>query len=320
MQGAEHQVSGFRSGQRQADGFQIAQLADQDVIRVFTQRRAQRLVEAVRIAVHFALVDQAFVRGVDEFDWVLDGEDMAVFVLVDVVHHRRQRGRLARTGRAGDQDQALRLVDQFAEHLGRGQVVQRQHLGGNGTEHRTGATVLVEGVDAETRQTGDLEGEVDFEQFLEIAPHLVGHDVVDQRMDLFVVQRRDIDTAHVAIDADHRRQAGRQVQVRSLVLHRKGEKFCDIHVPVPLGRFPVRRSRDPVVRPRPQPERRAAVRSVNPAGPSIARKPGPARDRSPANGGAGLHQWPPPSSAFSSESRRVAASLPSAYSMRVLSA
>src|SRR3546814_6431847 len=62
MQGAEHQVAGFRGGQRQADGFQVAQLADQDVVRVLAQRRAQRLVEAVGVAVHLALVDQALLR------------------------------------------------------------------------------------------------------------------------------------------------------------------------------------------------------------------------------------------------------------------
>ncbi len=33
VQGAEHQVAGFRGGQRQADGFQVAQLADQDDVR-----------------------------------------------------------------------------------------------------------------------------------------------------------------------------------------------------------------------------------------------------------------------------------------------
>src|SRR3546814_13446677 len=72
MRGAEHQVAGFRGGQRQADGFQVAQLADQDVVRVLAQRRAQRLVEAVGVAVHLALVDQALLRGVHEFDRVLD--------------------------------------------------------------------------------------------------------------------------------------------------------------------------------------------------------------------------------------------------------
>src|SRR5699024_11181936 len=39
----------------------------------------------------------------------------------------------------------------------------------------------------------------------------------------------DIDAPHVAIDANHRRQARGQMQVRGLVLDRKGQKFGDIH-------------------------------------------------------------------------------------------
>jgi ribosomal protein S18 acetylase RimI-like enzyme len=75
----------------------------------------------------------------------------------------------------------------------------------------------------------DLEGEVDFEEFLVIAALLVVHDVVHQRMDLLVVQRRDVDAAHVAVDADHRRQACGQVQVGRLVLDGKRQQFGDIH-------------------------------------------------------------------------------------------
>ncbi len=124
---------------------------------VFTQRRAQGFVEAVGVAVDFALVDQALLRGVHEFDRILDGEDVAVFVLVDEVDHRRQRGRLARAGRPGDQDQALRLLDQLAEDRRAAQFLQAKHLGGNRTEDRTGTAVLVEGIDAEARQRRDLE-------------------------------------------------------------------------------------------------------------------------------------------------------------------
>ena len=76
MQRGEHQVSGFRGGQRQADGFDVAHFADQDVVGVLAQRRTQRLVEAVRVAMHFALVDQALLRGVHELDRILDREDV----------------------------------------------------------------------------------------------------------------------------------------------------------------------------------------------------------------------------------------------------
>ncbi|KAG1253851.1 hypothetical protein G6F66_015081 [Rhizopus arrhizus] len=76
----------------------------------------------MRVAVRFALVDQALLRGVHEFDRVLDGEDVAVFVLVDVVDHRRQRGRLARAaaGRPGLPGSALRTEWYGTPHRRRG--------------------------------------------------------------------------------------------------------------------------------------------------------------------------------------------------------
>ncbi len=221
MHGREHQMTGFCGGQREANGFQIAQLADQDEVGVFAQRRAQRFVEAMRVAVHFALVDQAFLRGMYKLDRILDREDMAVLVLVDVVDHRRERSRLARTSRPGHQDQTLRLLDELLEDARAAEILQAEDFGRNRTEHRSGTAVLVERIDAETRQARDLEREVDLEEFLVVATLLVRHDVVDQRVDLLVIEGRDVDPAHVTIDADHRRQAGRQVQVRRLVLHRK---------------------------------------------------------------------------------------------------
>ena len=68
VQRAEYQVTRFRGGQRQADGFQVPQLTDQDDVRVFTQRRAQRLVEAVGIAMHLTLVHEALLGFVHKFD------------------------------------------------------------------------------------------------------------------------------------------------------------------------------------------------------------------------------------------------------------
>src|SRR5690606_19070346 len=57
----------------------------------------------------------------------------------------------------------------------------------------------------------------------------VVHDVVHHRVHILVLERRQVDAAYVAMDADHGRQAGRQVKVGSLVLDREGEQFGDVH-------------------------------------------------------------------------------------------
>ena len=156
VQRAEHEVARFRGGERQADRLEIAHFADEDVVRVFAQRRAQRVGERQRVRPDLALVDQALLRLVQELDRILDGEDVPVLALVDVVDHRGERGRLARA-RSGPvtQDQAARAVGHLGEDLRRVELLERQHLRRNGPERRRRAALLVEGVDAEAREVGD---------------------------------------------------------------------------------------------------------------------------------------------------------------------
>jgi len=157
VQGAEHQVTGLGRGQRQADGLQVAHFAHQDHVGVFAQRRTQRLGETQRVAMHFALVDQAALGLVHELDRVLDGEDVVGTVVIAMVDHAGQRGRLARAGGAGDQHQPARQHAQVAEDLRGAQVVEAHDHRRDAAEHGAGAAVLVEGIDAEPRQLRNLE-------------------------------------------------------------------------------------------------------------------------------------------------------------------
>jgi hypothetical protein len=164
-----------------------------------------------------------------EVDRVLDGEDVALLVLVDVVHHAGEGGRLTRAGGAGDQHDAARLVGDVGEDLGRLEIVQREDLGGDGAHHRRRAALLHEGVHPEARQVGHREGEVALQVLLVELALAVAHDVVDHRVHFLVLHRRHVDAAHVAVHADHRRQPGRQMQVGRLVLDHEGEQLGQIH-------------------------------------------------------------------------------------------
>jgi hypothetical protein len=94
-----------------------------------------------------------------------------------------------------------------AKILGAFRFLEREHLGGNRPEHGAGAAVLVEGVHAEAREVRDLEGEVDLERLLVNLALPVVHDVVHHPVHVLVLERRHVDAAHVAVHADHRRQA-----------------------------------------------------------------------------------------------------------------
>ena len=245
VQGAEHQVAGLGGGQRQADRLQVAHFTDQHDVGILAQRRAQRFGEAERVAVHLALVDQAALGLVHELDRILDGDDVIGAVVVAVVDHAGQRRGLARAGRSGDQHQAARQHAQVAEDLRRLQVIERQDDRGNVAEHRAGAAVLVEGVDAEARQLGDLERKVGLEELLVRLALLVVHDVVDHAVHFLVRQRGHVDALHVAIDADHRRHAGGQMQVGRIVLDSECQELRDIdsHRVLPRRQRPARAGR-----------------------------------------------------------------------------
>ena len=235
VQRAEHEVARLGRGHGEADGLQVAHLAHEDDVRVLAQGAPQRVGEGERVRADLALVDEALLGLVHELDRVLHREDVAVLVLVHVVHHRGERGGLSRARRARHQHQAARVLGDLGEDLGRLQLLEREHLRGNRPEDGAGAAVLVERVDAEAREVRDLEGEVDLQRFLVHLALAVVHDVVDHPVHVLVLERRHVDAAHVAVDADHGRQACGKVQVRSLVLHGECEQFGDVHRVRSLG-------------------------------------------------------------------------------------
>jgi len=183
----------------------------------------------VGVLVDLALVDQALFAFVDEFDGVLNGEDVEIAVLVDIVDHRRQGGTFARTGGAGHQHQTAGQYGYFAENIAQPQIFKGQHPRGNGTEYTACAAILVECIDPEARHTGHLKGKVCFEKFLVIPALLVIHDVINEPVHFLMLQRRQIDPANIAVDPDHRRQASGQVKVGRPVFGTEGKQFGNIH-------------------------------------------------------------------------------------------
>jgi hypothetical protein len=68
VQRSERQVAGLGDLQRGFDGFEVAHFADEHDVGVLAERRAQRVAEALRVAVHLALVDEAALVLVDVLD------------------------------------------------------------------------------------------------------------------------------------------------------------------------------------------------------------------------------------------------------------
>jgi cell division protein ZapA (FtsZ GTPase activity inhibitor) len=153
-----------------------------------------------------------------ELDGVLHRQDMTVFRFIFMVDHGGQRRGFAGTGRAGDQHHAAWIVRDLFEDLGGLELFERQDRGGNGPEDGKRPAVLVGGIDPKARQIRHGKGKVALEEFLVVLALLVVHDVIHHVVDFLVVQRWHVDAADIAVDPDHRRQAGRQMQIRCAVL------------------------------------------------------------------------------------------------------
>ncbi len=174
---------------------EVAQLADQDDVRVFAERGAQRFGEALRVAVHFALVHQTALVLVDVLDRILDGQDVLVALVVDLVEHRGQRRRLAAAGRPGDQHEPARPLGQRREHLRQAEILEALDLLGNQPVDGADRAALVEDVRAEPRDAADAEREVELERLLEALLLRVGHDAVGELLGLGRRQIRHLQAA-----------------------------------------------------------------------------------------------------------------------------
>ena len=111
VQRGEHEVAGLGDRERGLDRLGVAHLADEQDVGVLPEGRSQRPLERVAVDADLALVDRRPLVAVHVLDRVLDGDDVARVALVDLVDHRGERRRLARTGRAGDEHEALREID-----------------------------------------------------------------------------------------------------------------------------------------------------------------------------------------------------------------
>src|SRR5712691_2957319 len=113
VQSAEDQMPRQRRLDRAFGGFVVANLTDQDHVRVVTQDAPQAGGERqADLWMHVNLADAVHVV----FDGVFHRDDLQRRVF-DLVQGTVQRGRFAAAGRAGDQHDAVRHRDQFLERL-----------------------------------------------------------------------------------------------------------------------------------------------------------------------------------------------------------
>ena len=227
MQRAEDQVAGFGCPQGRLDGFQVAQLADKDHVRVHSQRSSQGLGEAGDVGADFTLVDHRLLVGVVVFDGIFDGDDVLVEVLIDVVDHRRQRGGLSRAGRSGDQEHAARAATQAGDDGRQADLLERQQLRRDQPQRDGDVAFLLKDGRSKAAGLAELKAEVRAALFLQLLLAAVGSDGSHELDGVFGIEDLGFQRAQAAVQPQRRRAPHVQVQVAGAFLDAGLEETVD---------------------------------------------------------------------------------------------
>ena len=207
--------------------FQIAQFADEDDVRIFTESPAQRRGETFGVESHFPVVHDAALALVDEFDGVLDGDDVVLARPVRLVDDRRKGRGLSAPGGTRDKDQASGKRGKLRDDLWQPQLLGREDLAGNFAEDGGAAVFLHEEIRPVAGEAWNLVSEVDVAALFEGLDLVFRCNLVQHRLEPVVGQRVVLDPLDLAADSEGRLLSGYEVQVRCALLVHQLEKCVD---------------------------------------------------------------------------------------------
>src|SRR4051795_3164947 len=146
----------------------------------------------MRIGVQLALVYDSALGRMKKLHRIFDGDDVLVPLAIDLVDHRRKRGRLAGTGWTGDEHESARLVADLLDHDRQAELAKTEDLVRDLAVDRGRGAALIEDVRAESGQSLDAEGQVELEVLLEAMLLRIGEHRVGELFRLRRRQRRHI--------------------------------------------------------------------------------------------------------------------------------
>ena len=162
MQRAKDEHAGLCGLHREVQRFGIAQLTDDEDIRAFTQRRAQRFGEALDVGADLPLRNRREHRLMQKLDRIFDREDVSACGAVDLVDDRRERRRFARARRPTDEHQTILQRAQRAHRRRQTDAVETRRPIGNDPKCSTPAVVLDEQIRAKTTDARQRIQQVEF--------------------------------------------------------------------------------------------------------------------------------------------------------------
>ena len=92
MQCAKYEVTGFGRHHCHRNGLSVAQLTDENDVRILTHRGTYTVGERRNVRAQLALNDLALLARVNELNGVFEADDIQTAGLVEVINHRCKRG------------------------------------------------------------------------------------------------------------------------------------------------------------------------------------------------------------------------------------
>ena len=215
VQRGQAEVAGLGERDRVVHRLAVADLADHDHVRGLSQRVLQRDLPALGVHAHLAMGHDAVAVRVHELHRVLDRHDVAVGGLVAVADHRRQRVRLARAGRAHDDDQSALGERELLEDRRQPQLLEGGDLHLDRAQHDADLALLHEGVHAEAADPGRADREVHLLVRLEVRRLAVVHQRARQLHRVPAAERHARDRLHLAVDLERGRELRGEEEVRA---------------------------------------------------------------------------------------------------------
>ena len=110
-------MSGECGGNRHSHRFLIPHFSDENYVRALTENVSEPGLKAFCVASYFSLGNSCFFGFVDEFNWVLNADNVRMTTVVDFINYCSQCGAFSRSSSSSDEYEATLFFGQFPDHI-----------------------------------------------------------------------------------------------------------------------------------------------------------------------------------------------------------
>ncbi len=228
-------MAGLCRGECRGHRLRVAHLTDQDHVRVLPECALERGLESLRVEPDVALGHHASLVVVADLYRVLDGQDVTVTGLVDVVDHRGERRGLPRSDPTGHEDQAARLLGEEPDDRGKTELFDVANLEPDVAQHEADRSLLANAFTRKRPTPGISYAKSASLVAANSRAWCLGHHLDGECLDRFGRERGVVGAHQATVDSERRRSVGLQVNVGSVAIDCIPEQRGQVHTDISGG-------------------------------------------------------------------------------------